>query len=141
MRFSRNKANVFVSIIMFSPAIFVTLLLPLLIIQNWFDDRKYGKTKRIILSKKQKHFLFLWLSIWLFGFLIFYVLWGIENLVPVFILLFPILLVAFCIPIFIVLQKKQRFGSGMTKFNIAACRILLRLILQICIRNNNLRAC
>lgn len=37
------------SFILFSPVIIITLLLPLLVMRNWFDDRKFGKTKRLIL--------------------------------------------------------------------------------------------
>ncbi len=101
-----DYSNIFVSFILFSPAIFVTLLLPLLAMRNWFDDRKYGKPKRVILSKNKKNFLFFWISIWFLGFLIVYALWGIENLITIFIMLFPFLLIAFCIPVFIVTQKK-----------------------------------
>lgn len=48
-----------VSIILFSPVIFVTLLLPLFVMRNWFDDRKLGKPKIVVLNKRQKRFLFL----------------------------------------------------------------------------------
>ena len=95
-----------VSFILFLPAIFVTLLLPLLVMRNWFNDRKFGRPKKVIFNPGQKKFIFLWIACWSLGLLLVYAIWGIGNLVTLFILLFPFLLAVFCIPVFIVMQKK-----------------------------------
>jgi len=95
-----------VSFILFLPAIFVTLLLPLLVMRNWFNDRKFGRPKKVIFNPRQKKFMFLWVACWSLGLLLIYAIWGIGNLATIFILLFPFMLAAFCIPVFILMQKK-----------------------------------
>lgn len=62
--------NIQTSFILFSPVIIFTLFLPVLIMRNWFDDRKLGKTKKILLSEKQKKFIFFWISAWFLLFLV-----------------------------------------------------------------------
>ena len=94
------------SFILFSPVIIFTLFLPVLIMRNWFDDRKFGKTKKLLLSKNQKKFIFIWISAWFLSFLIIAVIWGVENLVPLSIMGFPFILVAFSIPIYMMMEKK-----------------------------------
>lgn len=96
------------SFILFSPVIIFTLFLPVLIMRNWFDDRKFGKTKKFLLSKKQKKFIFIWISGWFLAFLIVAVTWGVENIIPLSVIGFPFILVAFCIPIYLMMEKSDR---------------------------------
>jgi len=74
--------------------------------RNWFDDRKFGKTKKLLLSKNQKKIIFIWISAWFLSFLVIAVIWGVENLIPLSIIGFPFILVAFSIPIYMMMEKK-----------------------------------
>jgi hypothetical protein len=98
--------NIQVSFVLFSPVIILTFFLPVLIMRNWFDDRKFGRAKKILLSERQKKFLLFWMSAWLLLFLIIAFVWGAENLIPLSIIGFPFILVAFCIPIYLMMEKK-----------------------------------
>jgi len=101
-----DLGNIQTSFILFSPVIIFTLFLPVLIMRNWFDDRKLGKTKKILLSEKQKKFIFIWISAWFLFFLVIAFIWGAENIIPLSIIGFPFILVAFCIPIYIMMERK-----------------------------------
>lgn len=106
-----NKFNIHkiqVSIILFSPLIVITLLLPLLLINNYFDNKKYGKKKKIHLSGKEKHLLFSWIAIWFLGILFSYRIFGADTVIGLGIIIFPIMLVVFLVPIFLLFQNQSK---------------------------------
>ncbi len=101
-----DLGNIQVSLLLLFPVIVFTLLLPILIMRNWFIDRKLGKTKKLILNTRQRKFVFIWIAIWFLSFLIISTLWGAGNLLVLFILGFPFILVGFSIPIYIMMERK-----------------------------------
>jgi hypothetical protein len=97
-----------VSIILFSPLVVITLLLPLLLINNYFDNKKYGKKKKIHLNGKEKYLLFSWIAIWFLGILVSYRIFGADPVIGIGIIIFPIMLVVFLVPIFLLFQNQPK---------------------------------
>lgn len=107
-----DLTNIQVSILLFFPLIVITLIVPLLAIGNWFDDRKYGGRKRAYFSKNEKRFLFIWLSLWALGFLFAIKLLGGASVFVLTILLFPIMIVGFFLPVYLYMEWRSKGKSG-----------------------------
>jgi hypothetical protein len=98
--------NILISIIIYSPAIFLTLFLPTFIMEGWFKDKKYGKRKKIPLNKKEKYFTFSWISIWSLGFLAVLIKFGFYVLLGVSIFFLPFIIVGFFLPLYLYFQNR-----------------------------------
>jgi hypothetical protein len=98
--------KIYISILLYSPVIFLTLFVPIFIMEDWFKDKKYGKRKKIPLNKKEKCFLFSWISIWSFGFLAVFIKFGFIGFFGISIFFLPFIIVGFSLPLYLYFQNR-----------------------------------
>jgi hypothetical protein len=100
------------SFLLLFPVAIITLLLPIIVIDNWFKDRHFGKKKKEQLSGTEKRLLFIWISLWVSGILFSCLILGVEVFVLLSLFLLPFGLAGFFVPMWNYRQKKRNNKKG-----------------------------